>query len=103
MSNCIKDLYDYSSIEECSKCGLITLKSNFHERILSRDGLCIRCKVCKKEYFMENFLTIQNNYLDNRDKFSIRHKEYQVKNHEKANSRKKLFLLLDKKQISILI
>ena len=30
MSNCIKVLYDYDMVKKCSKCGTISLKSNFH-------------------------------------------------------------------------
>ena len=31
MRNCIKDLYDYDLIKKCSKCKIISLKSNFHK------------------------------------------------------------------------
>ena len=31
MSNCIKDLYDYDLIKKCSKCGIVSLKKNFHK------------------------------------------------------------------------
>ena len=30
MSSCIKDLKDYDLNKKCSKCGIISLKSNFH-------------------------------------------------------------------------
>ena len=39
MSGCIKDLYDYDPVKKCSRCGIVTLKSNFHKRTLSKDGL----------------------------------------------------------------
>ena len=38
MSNCIKDLYDYHSVKKCSKCGIISLKSNFHKNKNKNDG-----------------------------------------------------------------
>ena len=38
MSSCIKDLYDYDLVEKCSKCEIISLKSNFHKRSKSSDG-----------------------------------------------------------------
>ena len=31
MSNCIKDLYDYDLFKKCCRCGIISLKSNFHK------------------------------------------------------------------------
>ena len=46
MSNCIKDLYDYNLIKKCSKCGIISLKSNFHKNKKSSDGLVSQCKRC---------------------------------------------------------
>ena len=39
MSNCIKDLD-----KKCSKCGIISLKSNFHKNKIMRDGLNTHCK-----------------------------------------------------------
>ena len=39
MSNCIKDLYDYDLVKKCSKCGIISLKSNFHKDNTRNDGL----------------------------------------------------------------
>ena len=32
MSACIKDLFDHDSVKECSKCGIITMKKNFHKK-----------------------------------------------------------------------
>ena len=46
MSNCIKDLYDYDIIKKCSKCGFISLKSNFHKEKKSKDGLFSQCRSC---------------------------------------------------------
>ena len=39
MSNCLKELYDYELVKKCCICGFVKLKSNFHERALSKDGL----------------------------------------------------------------
>ena len=39
MSNCIKDLDDYELIKKCSKCGIVSLKSNFHKNKKPKDGL----------------------------------------------------------------
>ena len=31
MSSCNKDLFDYDLLKKCSKCGIISLKINFHK------------------------------------------------------------------------
>ena len=38
MSNSIKDLFDYDLVKKCSKCGIISLKSNFHKNKTKSDG-----------------------------------------------------------------
>ena len=79
MSNCIKDLYDYDLIKKCSRCKNILLKSNFHKDHTRNDGLYNQCKVCRKDYYLDNQDRIKQYYLDNRNRI----KEYQLKNHEK--------------------
>ena len=39
MSNCIKEVYEYDLFEKCCRCGIVKLKSNFHKRTVSKDGL----------------------------------------------------------------
>ena len=34
MSSCIKGSSDYDLVKECSKCGIMSLKSNFHKKKL---------------------------------------------------------------------
>ena len=46
MSNCIKDLNNYNLMKKCSKCGNISLKSNFHKNKKSKDGLFLQSKSC---------------------------------------------------------
>ena len=76
MSNCIRDLYDYELVKKCSNCGIVSLKSNFHKRSKSSDGLQPQCKNC--------ILKKQKQYdIENRDK----KREYQLKNREQINSR----------------
>ena len=76
MSTCIKDLFDYELVKKCSKCGIVKLKSNFHKRSKSSDGLQPQCKNC--------ILQKQKQYdIENRDK----KREYQLKNREQINSR----------------
>ena len=81
MSSCNKDLYDYDLVKKCSKCKILSLKSNFHKNKKLSDGLYEQCKVCRKEYYMNNSIELvqkQNEkYLENRDQT----KEYQLKNH----------------------
>ena len=43
MSTCIKDLFDHDLVKKCSKCGIVKLKSNFHKKLKSRDGLDNQC------------------------------------------------------------
>ena len=46
MSTCIKDFYDYGLVKKCSKCKIISLKSNSHKRSKSNDGFQSQCKFC---------------------------------------------------------
>ena len=82
MSNCIEDIYDYDLVKKCSKCGIISLKSNFHKNKNMRDGLYTHCKNCiknknnmileleikKREYYQNIRNRIKDYYLQNRDK-----------------------------------
>ena len=52
MNNCIKDLIDYDLIKKCSKCGIVKLKSKFQKNKKMSDSLYNKCKVCRKEYYM---------------------------------------------------
>ena len=58
MSNSIKELYDYDLMKNCSKCGNISLKSNFHKNKNTSDGYHIKCKRCMKEYYNDNYIRI---------------------------------------------
>ena len=91
MSNCIKDLYDYNLVKKCCRCKNILLKSNFHKDNKRKDGFYNQCKVCRKEYYMNNsikfFRKQKDYYSENRDRI----KEYQIKNHNKIMARKKIY------------
>ena len=78
MSNCIKDLYDYDLVKKCSKCGIISLKSNFHKNKKLKDGLTSHCNVYKNEYH-------KNYYNKNRDSELKRRKKYVSQNRGKIN------------------
>ena len=53
MSNCIKDLYDYDLVKSCSKCGNISLKSNFQKNKNKNDGLNQWCRICYKNIIVK--------------------------------------------------
>ena len=84
MSNCLKDLYDYDLVKKCSKCGIVKLKSNFHKRLKSSDGLFAQCKCC----------VIQKQRIhdfENRERIIIRNKDYRLNNHDKIMAQKKIY------------
>ena len=54
MSNSIKDLYDYNLIKKCSKCGIISLKRNFHKNKLTKSDGRSECIACRRKYYNEN-------------------------------------------------
>ena len=87
MSNCIKDLYDYELVKICSKCGIMSIKNNFHKKLSSKDGLDPRCVPCVRKYYLDNRARVKQYYLDNRDRI----KEYQLKNYDKIIARKKIY------------
>ena len=86
MSNCIKDIFDYDLVKKCSKCKIVKLKSNFHKRSKSSDGLQTQCVFCVKQYKKKY-------YLDNRDQIIENYKNYKKQNREKIrlyeNNRRK--------------
>ena len=99
MSNCIKDLYDYDLIKKCSKCGTISLKSNFHKNKNMRDGFVSQCKSCiiqkQRIYDHSNRNKIQTRmndyYLQNRDRIINRNKDYRLENHDRIMAQRKIY------------
>ena len=79
MNICIKEICDYDLVNRCSKCGIISLKSNFHKDKFKYDGLKAICIICGKKYFLENRNRVVNNQKlynkQNRDKINARLKE----------------------------
>ena len=100
MSNCIKDLFDYDLVKKCSKCGIISLKSNFHKNKNMNDGFQPYCKSCIKKYYLENRDRLRNKHKcynkENRDRI----KEYQMKNHDKIKNYIKQYFQQNKKKIN---
>ena len=89
MSNCIKDLYDYDLVKKCLKCGMISLKSNFHKNKNRNDGLQSRCKFCVNEYYLKNnekiILKTRDWSKNNPEKVKQNQKKYNEQNKEKRN------------------
>ena len=40
---------DYELVDICTKCKNIQLKSNFHERLISKNNKCSHCNSCRKK------------------------------------------------------
>ena len=98
MSNCIKELYDYELVKKCSKCGIISLKSNFQKKSISKNGLDNQCRLCWKQNYLDNRESKRQYCLNNRDRLKKyclqnqdRIKEYQIKNHDKIIAQKKIY------------
>ena len=81
MSNCIKDLFDYDLVKNCSKCENISLKIIFHKNKTKRDGVNSECASCCKEYYMDNSVKLKEKqkeyYSKNRDQIIEYHKKIQ--------------------------
>ena len=100
MSNCIKDLYDYELIKKCSKCGIISLKSNFHKNKKSSHGLVSQCKCCviqKQRIYDHNnrnkiHTRMNDYYLQNRDRIINRNKHYRQENHNRIMAQREIYI-----------
>ena len=69
-------------IKRCSKCGIISLESNFHRKLRSKDGLTPHCKPCRKIYRKK----YRNEHYDSE---IIRRRKYRDDNEEKTDYIKK--------------
>ena len=76
MSNFIEDLYDYNLILKSSKCGIVSLKSNFHKNILTKSGVRSECITCRRKYYNENQEKSKKYYSENRDRINNNQKLY---------------------------
>ena len=96
MSNCIKDLFDYNLVKKCSKCGIISLKSNFHNNKNMKDGLQSQCKLCTKKYYIDNHDRLFNkqNFYDkqNRDRKKEYFQQNKNKRYQYENNRRESYL-----------
>ena len=84
MSNCIKGIFDYELVKNFSGCGFVKMKSNFHKRLKSNDGLFSQCKCCviQKQRIYDS---------ENRKRFINRTNDYRVKHHDKIMAQKKIY------------
>ena len=89
MSNCFKELFDYDLAKKCSKCGIISLKSNFHENQNRKHGVNSMCKVCMKDYYLKKNDKIIPKTKDwnknNPEEVEQNQKKYNEQNKEKRN------------------
>ena len=73
MSGCIENLYDYDSVKKYSKCGIVSLKTNFHRNKKMGDGLNKQCKFCvnqrQRQYDIEYRGKKENNIMKIMTKF----------------------------------
>ena len=70
MSNCIRELYDYELVKKCSKCGTVSLKSNFLKNKQTKSGLRSECIACRRKYYNENQEKSKKYYSENRDRIN---------------------------------
>ena len=92
MSSCIKELYDYDLVNKCSKCEILSLKSNFHKDENRQDGLKLHFICRKNQYYKENREKTRNYFLENRDKI----KKYQLENRDQVNTGMKKYIKKNK-------
>ena len=83
MSACIKDLFDYYIVKKWCRCGIVKLKSNFHKKLKSSDGLFPQCKsfVIQKQRIYDS---------ENREKIINRNEDYRLQHHNKIMAVKKI-------------
>ena len=74
-------------LKRCCKCEMECLKSNFHKKKNLNDGLFNQCSSCRKRYYIENQEKTKKHYLHN----PARIKDYELKIHDKINTRKKSY------------
>ena len=65
-------------MKKCSKCKIISLKSNFHKRSKSKDGFQSQCKFCVNHYN-------RNYYYKKHDSELERSRKYKFQNRENIN------------------
>ena len=84
MSKCIKELFDNDLNKKCSKCGIISLKSIFHQKLKSSDGLQPHCKSCvtQKQRIYDS---------ENRERIFGRNRDYRLKHYDKIMAQKKIY------------
>ena len=84
MSNCVEDLYDYEVVKKCSKCGIVSFKSNFHKDRETKEALFSQCQSCvaQKQKIYDS---------ENREKILNRNKVYQLKTQDKIIAHKRTY------------
>ena len=79
MSTGTKDLYVYALVKKCSKCEIISLRSNILKDRTKKDSYRLECKICCRKNCNKYYYNNQNRKLNN-------HKNYNKKNRSKTNA-----------------
>ena len=63
-------------MKRCSSYDNTSIKSNFHKKLSSKDGLNPDYKVCRRTNYIKNLVKIKKYHLENRDKIITQQNEY---------------------------
>ena len=83
MSNSIEELYEYDLVKKCCRCKDILLKSNFHKKTSSKDGLDPRYNPCLEKYYLDDRDRVKQYYLNIQDRLNKYQKKDKFENKEK--------------------
>ena len=72
-------------LKKCSKCGIISSKSNFHKNKLTKSGVRSDCITCRRKYYNENQEKSKKYYSENRDRINNNQRLYNKQNRTKIN------------------
>jgi hypothetical protein len=90
-------------MKKCTKCGLEKPLTEFHKRAASKDGLCSRCKECKRsdsnEYRQRNIDECRKRERDyanaNKEKRAEKYREFAKNNPERIKAHKRKYAQKD--------
>ena len=88
----------------CSKCKETKDTSEFGKSSRAKDELRYKCKLCSKQYHLDNKEKINNRskqyHLDNKEKINNRSKQYYSYNKEKILIKKKQYYINNREKLS---
>ncbi len=90
-------------MKTCNKCKVEKPLDAFTKNKSKKSGLDSRCRVCRKEHYLQNKKAIsardKEYYLQNKEALSAQKKEYYLKNKKALSAQKKEYRLQNKKAI----